>query len=130
MMNSRSAITTRLGDLHIGYDSSSPDPGEFEEMRCRVCDSMMEVTRNASGPTSSAMAMRGSKRDHDHFFCGHAGKDWHNQAIDLMNLRKDCPSRQFRIIIDAELSDVLKNRKPSIHEYTEVQEKLKQWPKP
>jgi hypothetical protein len=93
-------------------DYGCPEPGEVKEMTCDICGTVMDVTRNAEGPTSSVMAMAKLTRVHDFFRCHHREKDWHRQAKALLKLANDTPSLELAKMFEKEAKrDVLHNRK-------------------
>ncbi|GEM_PF-4394204 len=58
-------------------------PGEVEEAYCGICGSKMKVSRNVLRATSLAMAMSGSKRRCDHFYCPDIQESWHKRVCEL-----------------------------------------------
>jgi hypothetical protein len=67
-------------------ETSFPDPGKFESVRCGYCDTEMSVQRNCSGPCCWAEAMSGSRpgRLHDEFICPHRSEEWHQKVHALI----------------------------------------------
>lgn len=94
--------------LLVGYTIFHPDPGKCDEINCEVCNTKCIVERNRNGPTSSVMAMGGSKRLHDCFWCPYHEAEWHEQALKLAQAIRDTPSKKIKAIIQEELDELLK----------------------
>ena len=97
--------------LHSGYDSFTPNPGEWDHLVvcCKACDTLMDVRKNCTGPTSSIMAMSGSVTQYDHYTCPHSGESWHNEVIDLLEEMRDFKSKTLRNVVLLEIKDILQN---------------------
>ncbi len=93
--------------LYVGYTVFNPDPGKYDEMKCKVCDTKCDVERNISGPTSFAAAMAKSKRKHDRFWCPHHEEKWHEQALKLAQAIRDMPSKKIAAIMQEELDELI-----------------------
>ncbi len=103
-------------NYHAGWDYFSPDPGEYEKMFCRVCNTEMNVKRNVMGPTGWAEAMSvhaGSSKGHLHdcFSCPNAGKKWHNQARILKDRIQREASQSIAEILQKEVTFILTFKK-------------------
>lgn len=99
---------------HSGYDYFTPDPGEKQSMKCRACNSEMDVDHNME--ISSRYPNIGdasSKRKVDRFTCPHSGEKWHNQAIELKKLIERTPSQTIADLVEAELNQVVSTKKSS-----------------
>jgi len=90
-----------------------PDPGTVESADCGICETKMDVTRDAYGPTSSLMGMAGRKRKHDFFHCPHRKEKWHIQVKQLKEAARKTPSKTFEDIYLTEVAEILKTRQPS-----------------
>lgn len=99
--------------LHSGWDSFMPAPGTHDRMQCRVCEEDMEVHRNVNGPTSMAESMAKRGHLHDHFVCKYANEDWHRQVLSLKRRQEEEPSTAIKEIIEAEIVQIVVQRKPS-----------------
>jgi len=88
---------------HKGWDTISPDPGEVDSWRCRVCGAECLVARGVLGQTSAF----GSPRRHDRFACPRAGEEWHGRAYELRLAIEAMPSRRVRALMEEDLSDLL-----------------------
>lgn len=74
-----------------------PNPGKIKRVRCGVCNSLMNVTRNVLGPTSLAEAMAQKKHEHDSFFCPNYKEDWHNK---IRRLKSDVYMAEIKHVAD------------------------------
>lgn len=91
-----------------GWDISQPDPGVEKTMRCKVCDTKMDVTRSVQRydlgrPTDSKC---------DYFRCPHTGEDWHEQAKAILKEAGDTASNWLYENLSAEAFSITCNRKP------------------
>lgn len=89
----------------------TPDPDTVEHADCGVCGNRMEVKRGCKGSTSSIMAMCGSERTYDFFFCPHREEDWHLQLDALKECARKTPSGRLQKLYLREADEVLKSRK-------------------
>jgi hypothetical protein len=94
-----------------GYDYFTYEPNTTNEVRCAVCGTICEVTRNTFGPTSFASAMAGSFRHHDSFACPHASEQWHEQALRLVLAIEETPSKRVAELMKLDLSELLETFK-------------------
>lgn len=95
-----------------GWDYFTPSPGKFPDVqRCRVCNEVMLVERNKTGPRGWAESMGGAKVLHDQFQCPNVEDAWHHQALRLRMLAEDTPSRIFADQLSAEADEICKTRK-------------------
>ena len=92
---------------HKGVDVFYTELGVSETMECRVCGSLCNVKRNATGPTGHLAAMTGNHTRHDSFRCPNIGKDWHDKAVKLVMAINDTPSKSIAAIMNKDLEDVL-----------------------
>lgn len=90
-----------------GYDTFFEEPGKFPERECQVCGSICEVERNRLGPTGWAEAMGGHAHLHDFFYCPHAKKDWHEQALELVQEIEETSSKRLSTLLQQDLNDLL-----------------------
>jgi hypothetical protein len=51
--------------------------------------------------------MSGSKSLHDAFSCPHAGEDWHDKAIKLIQEHENTSSKRVKDLILQDINDVL-----------------------
>lgn len=95
--------------LYSGYDSFTPDPGDWDgqEVRCKACDHIMDVRKNRKGPTCYAMAMAKSEREYDHYVCPNSGKDWHTKVIELLIESKNFKSKKLQELVLSEVKEIL-----------------------
>lgn len=112
-------MSKRKRPLEKGWDICYSDPGKYEELDCLVCGEKMEITRNATGPTSSVEAMGGGKHLHDKFICPHAQEDWHRQVREIRKEIKKTPSRTIELLLREECGTILTTKRPTkeINEY-------------
>ena len=93
--------------LYSGYDSFTPDPGEWTDCECGGCGAKMNVKRDCEGPTSYVMAMGKSTRKYDHFTCPNSGKEWHTQIIKLKEEIKDTVSVKLKKVLQSEIDEMM-----------------------
>ncbi len=91
-----------------GFNSFYTVPGEVESMNCKVCGAVCEVKRSVFGATSWAEAAAKSGHVHDHFYCPHSGRRWHEQALELVEQMVLSPSKRLRELMWQDLLDLLK----------------------
>lgn len=95
---------------YAGWDSFTPDPNEWDRKEahaCKVCFSPMDCHPDCYGPTSSIMAMGGSKRAYDHWTCPHSKEDWHKQALQLcLDIEKQQASPTLRKFLENDLLEI------------------------
>ena len=92
-----------------------PDPGEIKgPVHCGVCDAVMRDKRDCYGPTSSIMAMSGSKRKYDSFICPLRDEDWHKQVVALRNEARNTASMKHKEMLLDEADEVLLTRKATM----------------
>lgn len=100
-----------------GWDCFMPDPGEHLELRCRVCDSNMDVKRDVNGATSWVSAIAGSKKLHDSFTCPNSGLGWHKQVLALKKEAQMSVSRTISSTLLAEAELIIAEKKPTLDRY-------------
>lgn len=93
--------------LFNGYTVFHPDPGKWDEMECRVCNTKCVVERDRLGPTCFAAAMGGSKRKHDCFWCPYHEAEWHEHALKLKREIEDTVNKKIKAIMQEELDELL-----------------------
>ena len=101
----KSSTKGTFGDVYM------PDPGTVKEAHCGICKEIMTVKRDCVGPTSSIMAMGGSKRNYDSFYCPHRDTNWHKQVKVLQKKAKETPSKTLEEIYLSEAKNILATRK-------------------
>jgi len=94
-----------------GYDYFTSIPDGADQMECRVCGAVCDVTRGVVGPTSFAGAMAGCKTKHDSFKCPNADLPWHKQALDIFVLIEKNPSPSLKKIMQGDLKTIIKRKK-------------------
>jgi hypothetical protein len=100
-----------LGDTQDIY---TPDPGEAEEpVHCGVCGAKMLVDKNQYGPTSSIMAMSGSKRHYDFFHCPAREESWHKQVVALRQEKRKTASAMIASVLQNEIELILQTKTPT-----------------
>lgn len=92
---------------HKGYDVFFVEPGSVTSMRCAVCGRALMAERDHVGPTSTAEAMSGHKRQHDLFLCPHTEEPWHREALALVQAIKQTPSQRVAGLIKQDLTELL-----------------------
>jgi len=93
----------------------TPDAGEVEgPVFCGVCGAEMHVERACYGPTSSIMAMGGSKRHYDFFDCPLREELWHKQVSKLRDEARQTYSSKIRKILLEEADEVLATKKATV----------------
>jgi|SRR5690554_5333510 hypothetical protein len=105
---SSSIIQERRMSYTKGFNSFYTVPGEVESMNCKVCGAVCEVKRSVFGATSWAEAAAKSGHVHDHFYCPHSGRRWHEQALELVEQMVLSPSKRLRELMWQDLLDLLK----------------------
>ena len=93
-----------------GYDVFFEKPNTVERLKCKVCDSVCNVNRNAYGPTGHLSAMSGNLVLHDHFYCPNIGKQWHDSALDLVQEIDRTQSNRVKKLITKDLCKVLSKK--------------------
>ena len=88
---------------HKGYDVFYTEPSVSETMECRVCGTLCDVKRNATGPTGHLSAMSGNQTLHDSFRCPNIGKDCHNEATKLAMAIDRTPSKSIAAVMNKDL---------------------------
>lgn len=102
----------KLGDTQCVF---TPDPGEVEgPVFCGVCGTQMTEKRDCYGPTSSIMAMAGSKRGYDFFECPVRGELWHKQVCALRDKARNNPSGKLRAMFLEEAEEILATKKATV----------------
>ena len=107
MRYTRLLLNKELDKMHNGLEIFFVEPGTVETMTCRVCGTTCAVQRDAYGPTSLAMAMAKNKKQHDVFTCPHAGEDWHEQALALIQAIEATPSKRVAELMRLDLQELL-----------------------
>lgn len=92
------------------YGTVFTKPGEFYEFECPVCKELMDVKRNANGPTGFAEAMSKHSHLHDTFTCRFKDEMWHKQVYKLQGDAQDSPSKKLADIMLGEADEIIKNR--------------------
>lgn len=90
-----------------GYDVFFESPGTVNRRTCQVCGTECLVERNRVGPTSWAAAIGKSEILHDYFYCPHTRKDWHEQALALVEAIENTPSKRVAALMQQDLWDLL-----------------------
>lgn len=81
-----------------------------KELSCSICGNKMDVERGLYGPTSYASAMAHIERWYDKFTCPNLEKDWHQQALEILKLIEDTPSKTIADLLNPELRKILRSR--------------------
>jgi hypothetical protein len=88
------------------------EPGQYQEVRCKTCNSICDAERNREGATfiSYAAQLSGFKSNntHDRFICPHALKRWHVDATRLYGQIITEVSPTVKKIKMADLSQIVK----------------------
>jgi hypothetical protein len=92
-----------------GYDLFVTAPGSVDETYCRVCGTKCRVERNTYGPTGWIAAMARHSCYHDKFICPHGDKEWHEQALKLVQAIEETPSKRTAELIKLDLEEILSN---------------------
>lgn len=92
---------------HLGYDFFTPDPGTKKSMKCRICDSVMDVRRKVYGPTGFAEAMAGGGHNHDEFRCPHTEEDWHKKALRIVKESNKTSSDKLAKMLRDEAQEIV-----------------------
>lgn len=97
---------------HSGYDIFTPDAGEEEKMSCRCCGANMDVKRNIQRRTKyEGKILEGQFADH--FTCPHAGEEWHNQIINIMEWCTRCPLQSLAVMAEKEIAEIKMTKQPT-----------------
>lgn len=102
-----------------GYDVFFPLPRTEDSMRCRVCNTECNVTRDEMGATGFAEAMARSTHKHDRFQCPHSETEWHTYALNLFQESEKTSSKRVRELILQDLADLLNENLKTADENTE-----------
>lgn len=97
--------------LERGYSYFVTDPGTEDQVECRVCGTVCDVTRDVYGPTSWATAGASSFKCHDAFVCPHADEGWHDQALELVHAIEDMPSKRVAELMKLDLEDLIREHR-------------------
>jgi len=74
---------------------------------CQVCGTTCNVQRDQVGPTGWAEAMGKGGLQHDYFYCPHAGKYWHQKALQIVQVVEETPSKRVAALMRQDLVDLL-----------------------
>lgn len=93
----------------------TPDAGEVEgPVHCGVCGTKMDERRACYGPTSSIMAMGGSKRHYDFFDCPERKELWHKQVLALRSKARETPSGRLKRMFLEEAEEILEKKEATV----------------
>jgi len=100
---------------HSGFDFFTPDAGTTQALFCVACLQNMDVQRNVDyrGGNSITGPSDGPSRKIDKFTCPNAGQDWHDQVIAIRRLQRDTPSQTFVDLVEVEIQQIIKTRRPT-----------------
>jgi hypothetical protein len=105
-------------DEEPGWDHFTPNNAKtFDIKVCRVCNSPFNITKGVIAATSGGEARIGKKHKHDELNCPHAGKDWHNQVLDIRKEAEKTSSVRLRTILLDEAEDLVRLKKATIPNY-------------
>lgn len=90
-----------------GYDQFYEEPNDVAEHTCLVCGTVCEAVRERMGPRGHIEAMSNSSALHDYFYCPHGGKEWHEQARELLQAIEEMPSKRVAALMKLDLEDIL-----------------------
>lgn len=90
-----------------GLDYFTAKPGEIKIQECGVCGERCDVLRNNNGPTSWSEAMAKKSHRHDEFRCPYTEYPEHKQALQLIKLIDNTPSKTLAEIYRKDLEDAL-----------------------
>lgn len=85
-----------------GWDSEHRKLGSDEELRCRVCNVMMDVKRGFISKNKA-----GVEEAYDKYTCPHRDKDWHIKALHLCLEMRDTASKRLKKMLEQDLDDIL-----------------------
>lgn len=106
------AKSPKLGDTQCVF---TPDAGEVEgPVYCGVCGTKMSESRGCNGPTSSIMAMAGSKRNYDFFECPDRKELWHKQVSALRSKASNNPSGRLKRMFLEEAEEILETKEATV----------------
>lgn len=94
-----------------GKDVIFTSVGQRQEIKCPICNELMDYSPNIMGVTCFAEAMGGRKHEHDEYRCKYAELEWHIQIKMLQRCAQDTPSSKLAAIYLKESLDILKTRK-------------------
>lgn len=101
-----------------GCDFFTPcDADTFEYQHCLICGEKFIIEKGKNGPTGFVEAVAGIKHNYDLMKCPNALEMWHYQAVHLMRLMRKVPSKFLYNMLDSELIEVLRTRKPTKIEF-------------
>lgn len=99
-------------NYHKGYDIFYFEPGAKEFYKCLVCKNDMLIDKDVFCHTNSTSAMfRQPKVKKDVFYCQYSDTDWHNQALEILKLIEDNPSKTLTDLLEKELIQIIEQRK-------------------
>jgi len=87
----------------IGLTVFITKPSEYDEVRCEVCGSICDVTRNVMGPRCFAEAVGRKEGLHDKFECPHVEEQWHAVCFNMREELDEISSPTLREIIIKDL---------------------------
>lgn len=93
--------------MQSGYDFFQTEPNTVKEIKCKVCGAICNVKRNEYGPTSWITAMANKKQHHDEFTCPNAEKEWHEDALDLLEEIEETKSKRVNKLLKQDLQELL-----------------------
>lgn len=99
--------------LHNGWDIVYTEPGQCEQVICRVCGETMKAERDVTGPTGWAEAMAKKGHPHDTFYCTKAKEKWHVQVRKLKQLALQTPSAKVTALYEQEIAEILAAKTPT-----------------
>lgn len=112
--------TIQLSRLQYRY---SPDPGTVPEgtvVFCGVCGDKCDERRDLFGARSYAASITGHREKFDAWSCPNSDKKWHKQAWKLMEMADATPSTKIAALLEEEVQEILKYRKPTKANFGEL----------
>ena len=94
--------------MRLGYERFYVMPQTAEEMSCRVCGSKCLVRREVHGPREFVTVTQKVHDVWDVFTCPHAGKAWHEKAVELAVAIDETPSKRVGALMREDLEDLLR----------------------
>ena len=90
-----------------GWEFFVHEPYEFDTLRCKVCNGILDVQRNVPyrGKFSTF------DRPKDIFTCPHSDELWHKQVLALRKEIKRTPSARIATIMREEICEIMECRK-------------------
>lgn len=101
--------------MKLNYEVKYTPAGQAKDLACDTCKESMDVMRNQPGRAGrfSGMFPYCMTNVHDEFTCFNSDAPWHKQAVAILELIEETPSREIEKILRKELDGILSSKKPT-----------------